>query len=73
MSKTKFDLAYFRKAIPDIALDANHRRCLFAEDCRMIKKFKGNPLHYHFFSKLERMCFTVEISTNNVIRRISNN
>lgn len=73
MSKEKLDLSYFRKHIPAIGLDANHRKCLCAEDCRMIKKFKGNPLNYNFFSKLERTCFTVELHPNGVIKRISNN
>ena len=73
MAKDKIDLSYFRKFIPAEAMDVNHRKCLFAEDCKLIKKFKNNPDHYHFFSKLEKSCFTVSIDTHGKIIVISHN
>ena len=73
MAKEKIDLSYFRKRFERLPADANHRKCLFAEDCKLIKKFKNNPEHYHFFSKLEKSCFTVSIDTRGNIGVISHN
>jgi hypothetical protein len=73
MCKIKLDLDYFRKNIPADQLESNHKTCLFATDCKMIKAFKGQPNSYNFYSRLNRSCFTVEIDDRGRIKRISNN
>jgi hypothetical protein len=70
--KQKLDLAYFRKAIPADELESHHRKCLFSDDCKVVKNFKGIPDHWHFWSRGIKSCFTISL-INGIIKRTSNN